>query len=91
MPNELSLDAPYPNPFNPSTNIRFEVPENFRNNVKINIFDVRGRMIEELLDEKVDPGKHEIRFEALEQSTGLYFIQLLAGEQRLVKKLMLLK
>ena len=47
--------------------------------------------IEELIDEQVDPGKHEIRFEAFEQSTGIYFIQLLAGEQRLVKKLILLK
>ena len=91
MPNKLNLHAPYPNPFNPSTNIRFEIPTNFKDHVKINIFDVRGRMIEELIDEQVDPGKHEIRFEAFEQGTGIYFIQLLAGEQRLVKKLILLK
>ena len=90
IPTKFILHPPFPNPFNPATTINFDIFQN-TDNIEIKVYDITGRIIEELLNEKVSAGSHSLVWDASNQSTGIYYIQLLAGEQRLVKKLILLK
>ena len=73
IPNEYSLSQNYPNPFNPSTNIPFALP--FESDVKVNIYDVRGRLVQELVNSHFGSGYHHIAWDASHLSSGLYFIQ----------------
>ena len=73
IPDEYSLSQNYPNPFNPSTSIPFALP--FESNVKVNIYDVRGRLVEELVNSYFGSGYHHISWDASHLSSGLYFIQ----------------
>ena len=90
IPTKFILHPPFPNPFNPATTINFDIFQN-TDNIEIKVYDITGRIIEELLNEKVSAGSHSLVWDASNQSTGIYYIQLLAGEQRLVKKMILLK
>ena len=73
IPDEYLLGQNYPNPFNPSTNIPFALP--FESEVKVNIYDVRGRLVQELVNSYFRPGYHHVAWEASHLSSGLYFIQ----------------
>ena len=73
IPDEYSLSQNYPNPFNPSTNIPFALP--FESDVKVNIYDVRGRLVQELVNSHFGSGYHRISWDASHLSSGLYFIQ----------------
>ena len=73
IPDEYLLSQNYPNPFNPSTNIPFALP--FESEVKVNIFDVRGRLIQELVNSHFASGYHHIAWDASHLSSGLYFIR----------------
>ena len=73
IPDEYSLSQNYPNPFNPSTNIPFALP--FESDVKVNIYDVRGRLVQELVNSHFGSGYHHISWDASHLSSGLYFIQ----------------
>ena len=90
MPSKFVLHSPFPNPFNPTTTINFDILQN-TDNIELKVYDVTGRIIEKLLNEKVVTGSNSLLWDASSHSTGIYYIQLLAGEQRLVKKLILLK
>lgn len=90
--NEFKLWQNYPNPFNPVTNIAFTFPKVVRQHaVSLRIFDILGREVAILLDETLNPGKHEIKYDASNLSSGVYFYQLRAGEFIDTKKLILLK
>ncbi|MBS3915214.1 MAG: T9SS type A sorting domain-containing protein [Bacteroidetes bacterium] len=68
----------YPNPFNPVTFIRFDLPEQLR--VTIKVYDVLGREVADLInDGLLDEGNHEIEFDATKLSSGIYFYRLTAG------------
>lgn len=71
IPKEFSLGQNYPNPFNPSTKIKFALP--YQGKVKISIYDVLGHLIEVLLNENRGPGYHQISFDGINFSSGLYF------------------
>ena len=73
LPVEYSLSQNYPNPFNPSTNIPFALP--FESDVKVNIYDVRGRLVQNLVSSHFNSGYHNISWDASHLSSGLYFIQ----------------
>ena len=90
IPTKFTLYPPYPNPFNPTTTIRFDLVET-RHAVSLHIFDITGRMVETLMDGKMGPGNHEIKWDASNQSSGIYFAELVSGENRSVQKLILLK
>ena len=90
IPTKFTLYPPYPNPFNPTTTIRFDLVET-RHAVSLHIFDITGRMVETLMDGKMGPGNHEIKWDASNQSSGIYFAELVFGENRSVQKLILLK
>lgn len=71
------LDQNFPNPFNPSTMIRFEMPVAGR--ASLNVFDVTGRKVKGLVNENLSAGAHEVRFvadEAKTLSSGIYLYQL---------------
>jgi hypothetical protein len=88
-PNTFKLYNPYPNPFNPTTTIRFRVVA--RQASLLQIYDVTGRLVETLIDGKMEPGTHEIIWDAHSYSAGIYFIQMTSGRNRQVQKLILLK
>jgi hypothetical protein len=100
--NVLSVDEPnynlvdqfhlfqnYPNPFNNSTIIRYSINE--ESHVRIKVFDVIGREVEELVNETKSSGNYEVYFDANSLPSGIYFYQLNAGNFSDTKKLILLK
>jgi hypothetical protein len=86
---DYALEQNYPNPFNPTTKIRFSIPK--EENVKIVITNSLGQQVAELLNSKLEAGRHELEFKANGYSSGVYFYQIQAGEYSEVRKMMLLK
>ena len=89
LPLKFSLEQNYPNPFNPSTIIRYSVPSN--EYVSLKLFDVLGNEISTLVNEQKSAGNYEIKFNANNLASGIYFYKMTAGSFRSVKKLLLLK
>ncbi len=89
LPATYALAQNYPNPFNPSTNIQFELPES--GNVELLVFDILGRQVATLIDDRMEAGYHQIRFDARNLASGVYLYQLRAGNTVLTKKLTLIK
>ncbi|MBM4159359.1 MAG: T9SS type A sorting domain-containing protein [Ignavibacteria bacterium] len=79
----------YPNPFNPSTTIKFQISE-FRN-VSLKIYDVLGKEISTLVNEKLQPGTYQVTFDGSGFPSGVYFCRLTAGNFSSVRKMVLLK
>ena len=90
IPRSRMIMENYPNPFNPSTKIRFSVDT--RDHVTLKICDVLGRPVAVLFDGAADPGKdYAVTFDGTHLSSGVYFSVLQNGTTRLVNKLMLTK
>lgn len=89
IPREIKLEPNYPNPFNPSTMIRFTLPR--VSQVKIEIYNILGQRVELLVDQQMTAGTHEVEFTAHNLSSGLYYYRIEAGEFQDVKKMILLK
>jgi CotH kinase protein/Lamin Tail Domain/Secretion system C-terminal sorting domain/Chitobiase/beta-hexosaminidase C-terminal domain/Right handed beta helix region len=89
IPHKYSLSQNYPNPFNPVTTINFELPE--ISNVSIKIYDILGREVADLVNEKKDAGSYSIIFETNNLSSGIYFYRLSANEFHKTNKMILLK
>ncbi|MFQ3597458.1 MAG: T9SS type A sorting domain-containing protein [Chloroherpetonaceae bacterium] len=83
------LSQNYPNPFNPTTMIRYQLPE--ASMVKIQVFDMLGRVVATLASERKDAGIYEVPFNASTLSSGTYFYRLQAGLFVETKKMMLVK
>ncbi|MBN8568376.1 MAG: T9SS type A sorting domain-containing protein [Ignavibacteria bacterium] len=90
IPGKFSLAQNYPNPFNPVTKINFELP--FNTNVTLAVFDVTGRMINELISGKLyTAGYHTIEFNGQNLSSGVYFYKLTTNENNSIRKMVLVK
>ena len=89
IPEKIHLFNPYPNPFNPTTTIRLSVVA--RQASLLQIYDVTGRLVETFINETLEPGTYEIIWDARSHPAGIYFIQMTAGRNRQVQKLILLK
>ena len=74
LPESYMLRDAYPNPFNPVTNIRFDLPENAL--VEINIYNITGRLVETLIRDDFRAGYHSVIWNANEFSSGIYFINM---------------
>ena len=99
FPFLFELQPSYPNPFNPSTTIRFDISVDTRlgsraesmDAVSLQIFDITGRMVETLVNEKLKPGQHQIQWNASQHPSGLYFLKMESGTFTKTQKLILLK
>jgi hypothetical protein len=90
----FSLKQNFPNPFNPVTNIRFDIPANVkgqRSNVKIIIYDITGKEIEVLVDEAVRAGQYEIKWDGANYPSGVYFYTIIANDYSQTRKMVLVK
>jgi hypothetical protein len=85
----FSLAQNYPNPFNPSTTIKYELPHS--SVVRLSVYDMLGREVSVLVDERRDAGVHEIKFNASGLASGVYVYRLQAGDFVSSKQLLLLK
>jgi hypothetical protein len=74
VPKSFNLYDAYPNPFNPVTKIRFDIPE--EGNVCLIIYDLLGREVSRLIDERKIAGKYEFNWNAGNLSSGVYFYRL---------------
>ncbi len=73
-PSGFSLLQNFPNPFNPATKIRFELPK--QSQVKLNVFDITGRLVETLINENLGTGNYEVPWNGGRYSSGVYFYKL---------------
>ena len=89
IPTKFILHNPYPNPFNPTTTIGFEVPRS--EYVKFRIFDIKGRVVERFINQKVNSGYNKLKWNASSQSSGLYFFELTTKNNYATTKLLLIK
>lgn len=95
--NELEEDAPsrftlsqnYPNPFNPSTSISYTISE--PGLVKLEVFDVLGQKVADLVNEVQTAGTHKIAFEASEIPSGIYIYRLSSDGQQTTRRMTLIK
>jgi photosystem II stability/assembly factor-like uncharacterized protein len=91
IPKSFSLDQNYPNPFNPETKIRFSVPNDLDDAVKLFVCDILGREVSTLVNEELKPGIYEATFDSEKNSSGVYFYTLSSGKYKTTKKLVILK
>ncbi len=89
LPTQFSLDQNYPNPFNPSTIIKYQIPNS--NYVTLKVYDILGREVCDLVNERQNAGYYSVEFDADKLSSGIYFYRLESGNYVSVKKLLLLK
>lgn len=90
----FDLKQNYPNPFNPSTKIKYEIPDQDRNDnahVTLRVYDILGREAATLVNEQQRPGIYEIEWNAENHSSGVYFYKIRAGEFANAKKMILLR
>jgi hypothetical protein len=88
IPKEYALFSAYPNPFNPITNIKIDIPEN--SYVKLTVFDLSGRVVTELLNQNITAGTHHTIWNGKDKngnsvSSGVYLYTLTAKSQETVK------
>jgi hypothetical protein len=88
-PGGFALYQNYPNPFNPSTVVSYQLPTDIR--VVLKVYDVLGREVQILVDERQSAGMHSVRFDADGLPSGIYLCRLEAGGYRETSKLLLLR
>ena len=89
LPTEVTLNQNYPNPFNPATSIEFALPVEDR--VRVDVFDVLGRKVQTLVDQRYQAGYHEIDFDGNSLASGVYFYRLITSDKVLSKRMTLIK
>jgi len=89
VPEDFALRQNYPNPFNPSTRIEYSILE--QGPVSLTVFNIAGQEVVNLVDGLATPGIYTVTFDASHLAAGTYFYALTAGNQRSVKKMVLIK
>jgi hypothetical protein len=99
LPAAFELCQNYPNPFNPTTTIKYELPK--ASVVRLSVYDILGREVSVLVNERKNAGSYEVKFsakggsasggDASGLSSGVYFYRLQAGDFTQTKRLLLLK
>ena len=88
LPKEYSVKN-YPNPFNPESNIQYELPND--NFVSIKVFDILGKEIFELVNEFKSAGRYKVTFNGSNLPSGIYYYKMESGKFSRVKKVILIK
>jgi hypothetical protein len=86
---EIKLYPSYPNPFNPRTNISLSIAN--ATVIKVNVYDVNGRLVDNLYNSMIAPGYHQLVWQATNNASGIYFVLLESGGQIKTQKLLLMK
>ena len=89
VPGKFSLYQNFPNPFNPTTSIKFDIPK--ESIVKITIFDALGRETAVPVNESLKAGSYSVDFDASRLASGIYYYKIEAGNYIESKKMVLLK
>jgi len=89
VPEGVTLNQNYPNPFNPATRISYSISEPAA--VSLTVYDLRGRLVVALVDRQQPAGHHEAIFNASSLVSGVYYYKLVAGDQQLTRKSLLVK
>jgi hypothetical protein len=89
LPENFLLAQNFPNPFNPTTTINYQIPEfSF---VSLKVYDVLGSEIRTLVNEEKQSGIYNVEFDATKLTSGIYFYRLQAGDYVATKKMVLMK
>ena len=89
LPTEFGLSQNFPNPFNPATEIRYQVPE--ASHVVLAIYDVLGQEVRVLVDGFVDAGYRSVVWDAEDAASGIYLVRMEAGDFVAVRKMALIR
>ena len=88
-PVDYSLNQNFPNPFNPSTTIKYILPK--AEKVRIVVYNLLGQKIITLLNKQMPVGSYEVEFTAKDLPSGVYLYRIEAGDYQEVKKMILMK
>jgi hypothetical protein len=89
LPTEFALHANYPNPFNPSTTIQYDLPE--AATVRITVFDALGRLVESMVIGHRSAGRYKVTWDADRVPSGVYIVRLVAGAFAQTRRILLLR
>ncbi len=94
LPETLRLHPNYPNPFRSSTTLTYDLPN--ASTVRVSVYDVLGRRVQVLVDERKEAGRHTVRWDGRGASgqplaSGIYFVRLRAGDRQLTRRLTLVR
>lgn len=89
IPREFALHPVYPNPFNPSATVKFDLPD--VGAITFNVYDVKGALVETLLNETLKPGSHTYTWEPQSLPSGVYFIRLTTANGTFTQKVTYIK
>jgi len=89
LPTEYKLHQNFPNPFNPVTNINFDIIRN--GIVRITVYDLLGREVETLVNQDMSPGRYRLDFNAVNYASGMYLYKITTNDFVDVKKMLIVK
>ncbi len=89
VPSSYSLKQNYPNPFNSSSNLKFEIAN--LGVVKLVVYDILGKTVQTLVNERLQPGTYEVRFDGSTLNSGVYFYRLQSGNYTETKRMLMIK
>lgn len=89
LPTKFELSQNYPNPFNPSTTIKYQVPQN--SFVNVSVFDILGNQVKTLVNEEKAAGSYDLKFDASNIPSGVYFYKIQTSSFTQTKKMILMK
>lgn len=89
IPREFKLYNNYPNPFNPVTKIRFDIPG--KDMVRISIYNLLGQLVEELVNSELEPGEYANNWNASRFASGVYIYRIITSQSAETKKMVLVK
>ncbi|MBC8490443.1 MAG: T9SS type A sorting domain-containing protein [Bacteroidetes bacterium] len=93
IPSNFNLSQNFPNPFNPVTRIRFDIPTSNaeKTNIQLVIYDINGREITKLIDGSLNTGSYEVEWDASGYTSGVYVYKFTAGSYSETKKMIMIK
>jgi hypothetical protein len=85
IPDNFTIYPSYPNPFSSRATIPFYIPE--PSNIRVDIFDIQGRLVERLVDTNLGAGFHDVTFHGYNLSSGIYFYRIISDRKLLTGKM----